>query len=134
MVNHPPHYKHGDGGPECIDWIEMCLTKEEFRGYLAGNALKYIWRYKMKGHPKQDLKKAQWYLDKLGSLWEFGGTIDASKITASSISHDFIDKLISGKEPTESGLDEYDIYIDREDYMGRKALHSPLGPNRKEEA
>ena len=65
MVNHPPHYEREGGGPECIDWIEMCLTSEEFRGYLRGCALKYTWRYKNKCNPKEDLEKAQWYLNKL---------------------------------------------------------------------
>ena len=39
-VNHPAHYKVG--GIETIDYIEAKLTPEEFRGYLKGNALKYL--------------------------------------------------------------------------------------------
>ncbi|MFN9911697.1 MAG: DUF3310 domain-containing protein, partial [Pirellulaceae bacterium] len=38
LVNHPPHYKAG--GIETIDFIEAKLTREEFIGYLKGNALK----------------------------------------------------------------------------------------------
>lgn len=41
------------------------MTPEEFRGFLKGNTIKYLWRYQLKGKPKQDLKKARWYLDKL---------------------------------------------------------------------
>lgn len=62
MVNQPPHYTVG--GVECIDAIESALTTEEFRGYCKGNALKYAWREKHKGGD-QDLKKAQWYLNRL---------------------------------------------------------------------
>lgn len=62
MVNHPPHYTVG--GIECIEAIEAQLTSEEYRGYLKGNIVKYIWRERNKGNI-QSLKKAQWYLDRL---------------------------------------------------------------------
>ena len=62
-VSHPKHYDKN--GVECIDWIETCLTPEEFRGYLKGNSLKYLWRNEHKGNPVQDLGKAGWYVDKL---------------------------------------------------------------------
>ena len=62
-VDHPRHYDKN--GVECIDWIRMCLTPEEFRGYLKGNSLKYLWRNEHKGNPVQDLGKAGWYVDKL---------------------------------------------------------------------
>ena len=41
------------------------MTAEEFTGYLKGNCMKYLWRYKYKGKPVEDLKKCQWYLNKL---------------------------------------------------------------------
>ena len=61
-VNHPVHY--GQGKIECIDYIEDFLTKEEFIGYLRGNLAKYLhrWRYK---NGMEDLKKSQWYLERL---------------------------------------------------------------------
>lgn len=62
MVNHPPHYTRG--GIECIDAIKAALTEEEFRGYLKGNALKYIWRERHKGKD-EDLAKAGWYLNRI---------------------------------------------------------------------
>lgn len=62
MVNHPPHYKHGD--IECIDAIKAALTEEEYRGYCKGNALKYIWRERHKGG-SESLAKAGWYLDRV---------------------------------------------------------------------
>lgn len=62
VVNHPPHYTAG--GVECIDAIKAALTAEEFKGYCKGNALKYIWRERLK-NGSQDLQKAQWYMNKL---------------------------------------------------------------------
>jgi len=50
---------------EAINLIEMSMTKEEFLGYLKGNVLKYIIRYKHKGNASEDLDKGKWYLDKL---------------------------------------------------------------------
>ena len=61
MVNHPPHYNQD--GIECIDAIKAC-TGDGFEYYLQGNILKYLWRYKYK-NGVEDLKKAQWYLNKL---------------------------------------------------------------------
>lgn len=61
-VNHPDHYNRG--GIECIDAIQSALTPEEFRGYLKGNAIKYIWRERSKGG-KEDTQKAHWYINKL---------------------------------------------------------------------
>ena len=66
-VNHPNHYTQG--AVECIDALEASMTPEEFRGYLKGCQMKYMWRYRMKGGLK-DLKKARWYLDKLISKVE----------------------------------------------------------------
>lgn len=62
MVNKPPHYNNGN--VECIDAIESALTPEEFRGYCKGNALKYIWREKLK-NGKEDIEKALWYLKRM---------------------------------------------------------------------
>ena len=58
IVNHPPH--HMVGGIETIDVIEA-----KGLGYLAGNVVKYLLRYQFKMKPLEDLKKAQWYLNRL---------------------------------------------------------------------
>jgi hypothetical protein len=61
-VNHPPHYT---AGPiEAIEAIAAALTPEEFRGYLKGNALKYLWRERHKGG-EESLRKAEWYLKRM---------------------------------------------------------------------
>lgn len=63
MVNHPSHYTQG--GIECIDAIESAVGKlQGFEGYLTGNILKYLWRWKSK-NGLEDLRKARWYLDML---------------------------------------------------------------------
>ena len=62
-VNSPSHYKHGK--KETIDVIRDCMTDDEYHGYLKGNVLKYVARYKFKGEPLQDLEKANWYLNRL---------------------------------------------------------------------
>jgi hypothetical protein len=69
-INHPAHYTQGT--VECIDAIESSMTPEEFRGYLKGCLMKYIWRYQHKGG-MEDLKKARWYLDRLIKFW--GGKV-----------------------------------------------------------
>ena len=61
-VDHPSHYNHG--GKETIEILKDFLTEEEFKGFLKGNVLKYMHRYKFK-NGMEDLNKASWYLDKL---------------------------------------------------------------------
>ena len=60
-VKHPSHYTAGK--IECIEAIKESMTKEEYRGYLKGQVMKYIWRYQHKGKPLEDLQKAQQYLE-----------------------------------------------------------------------
>lgn len=61
MVNNPPHYNKA--GIECIDAI-AAATGDGFEYALQANILKYVWRYRYK-NGVEDLKKAQWYLNKL---------------------------------------------------------------------
>jgi hypothetical protein len=56
-VNHPTHYKVG--GIETIDFIEAKKL-----GYNLGNVVKYLTRADHKGNKLQDLRKAQWYLER----------------------------------------------------------------------
>lgn len=62
MVNSPSHYN--EFGIECIDAIQAS-TGEGFQSYLQGNIMKYLWRYRYKGKPIEDLQKAEWYLARL---------------------------------------------------------------------
>lgn len=61
VIDHPSHYTHGE--MECIDAIKAA-TGNDFDGYLAGNVIKYIWRYRYK-NGSEDLLKARWYLNRL---------------------------------------------------------------------
>ena len=57
----PDHYQSGD--IECIDALRSALGPEGFRGFCAGNVIKYVWRYKRKQTPVADLEKARDYLN-----------------------------------------------------------------------
>lgn len=61
-MNRPEHYT--GGAVECIDAIKASMSAEAFQGYLKGNAVKYFWRYEVKGGV-ESLKKARWYTDRL---------------------------------------------------------------------
>ena len=61
-VNHPQHYTQG--GIECLDAIEAAMKPDQFRGYLKGNIIKYLWRYEWK-NGLEDLKKAQFYMNRM---------------------------------------------------------------------
>lgn len=58
-INSPSHYTSEavevSYRLEPIDLCEQC-------GFLVGNALKYLFRYRHKGTPLEDLKKARYYL------------------------------------------------------------------------
>lgn len=56
-VNHPNHYQ--GNGIEAIDVIEAFSL-----GFNMGNAIKYLLRAGKKGDKIEDLKKAQWYLER----------------------------------------------------------------------
>lgn len=64
MINHPPHYI-SETGLESIDVIDAftfdLVGKEATH---TGKVLKYVMRWKHKDGLK-DLKKAQWYLNRL---------------------------------------------------------------------
>lgn len=63
QVEHPSHYTQG--GIECWDAMRSCMSEDEFRGYLRGCAIKYLWRCNDKGNYAQDLQKARAYIDEL---------------------------------------------------------------------
>ena len=56
-VNHPDHYNKHPSGVECIDVAEHM-------SFNLGNALKYIWRCDEKLDAIEDLKKAQFYINR----------------------------------------------------------------------
>ena len=57
MVNHPPHYTTHPSGVEQIQ-------VSQFMSFCLGNVIKYIFRADLKNNAIEDLKKAQFYLDR----------------------------------------------------------------------
>jgi hypothetical protein len=55
-VERPAHYTAGN--IEVVDFI-----KDQKFNYCEGNVVKYICRYKYKGTPEKDLRKARQYID-----------------------------------------------------------------------
>ena len=55
-------------GIETIDALEAMLV-DGFDYYLQGNIVKYLWRFRYK-NGVEDLKKAQWYLNKLIEVYD----------------------------------------------------------------
>lgn len=64
-VHNPNHYTHG--GIETIDYIKAKLTREEYRGFLKGNIIKYISREAYK-NGDEDIEKADVYTGWLKDL------------------------------------------------------------------
>lgn len=63
----PQHYKQAS--IECIDMMRELYGEEEVKSFCRLNAFKYLYRHKQK-NGVEDLKKAQWYLNKLIALEE----------------------------------------------------------------
>lgn len=58
----PDHYK---GAVECIDAITVATEGlQGIEAFCTGNAIKYLWRWKKK-NGREDLEKAQWYINRL---------------------------------------------------------------------
>lgn len=68
-VNHPLHYG-GDTTYECVKVLAAWLSKDEYRGFLRGNAIKYLCRTGKKDEVVQELKKTAWYVNKLIESYE----------------------------------------------------------------
>ena len=67
----PPHYRQHPSGLECIEVTEHLP-------FCEGNAVKYLWRHCLK-NGRQDLEKAQWYLNRAILLRATRGYLDVSK-------------------------------------------------------
>ena len=64
-VNSPSHYTQA--GIECIDAITAAVCgKSGIEAVCVANIIKYLWRYELK-NGLEDVKKAQWYLNRLVS-------------------------------------------------------------------
>lgn len=67
-VKHPNHYCYGKF--ECVEVIqELTAGASGPEGFLLGNVIKYLWRYRRK-NGVEDLKKARRYIEMLIMLYE----------------------------------------------------------------
>lgn len=73
VISHPARYG-GDTAYECIKVLEAWLPAEQYKGFLRGNALKYLCRVGKKDETVQELKKARFYLDKYIEFEETKGS------------------------------------------------------------
>lgn len=66
-IDGPSHYGGADNPYEAIKVMRAWMTKDEVRGFLLGNAIKYLSRAgKKDGEPaEKDYLKAQWYIREL---------------------------------------------------------------------
>ena len=66
-VNHPEHYRPGNGKIEVIEVIEAWDLS-----FHLGNVVKYVARAGLKSTSGtcEDLEKARWYLDREIALWK----------------------------------------------------------------
>ena len=63
----PNHYKSGN--VECIEALESAtVNKSGLEAVCVANIIKYLWRYENK-NGLEDIKKAQWYLEKLIKIY-----------------------------------------------------------------
>lgn len=62
-INHPAHYTVGK--VECIDALESAtIGLTGIEAVCTAAVIKYMWRWKLK-NGREDLQKAQWYLERL---------------------------------------------------------------------
>ncbi len=123
MINKPPHYNQS--GIECIDAISAS-TGPNFKYYLQGNILKYLWRFDYKGTPIEDLRKARWYLDKLIEITESNITEKAIKNLKDGFESKsapdidkILDKLSITDYATQEEIEEKEIEMKKK-YMRRE--------------
>lgn len=69
-IEHPQHYNRGS--IECIDALNAMVEgwDNPVASVLAWQTVKYIWRHPFNGKPVEDLKKAQFYLERLVQQYE----------------------------------------------------------------
>jgi hypothetical protein len=72
VISHPERYG-GDTTYECIKVLEAWMPEEQYKGFLRGNAIKYLCRVGKKDETVQELKKARFYLDKYIEFEETNG-------------------------------------------------------------
>ena len=97
LVNHPSHYETGKF--ECIDVMEEALGRDVVKGFCIGNAFKYLYRAKRK-NGLEDLKKAQWYLNRVISMEDADNTKDPY-VEQKTILKDLEDEILNETDKSE---------------------------------
>ena len=78
VVNRPNHY--APNGRDSFMHMKDQMGKDAFDGFLQGNVMKYVQRYRFKGKPVEDLEKAMFYLFHL--YLDNGGALERIVTTA----------------------------------------------------
>lgn len=73
IVNHPSHYETGTF--ECIDVMLETQGLQAVLNFCLCNAFKYLYRHNRK-NGVEDIKKAQWYINKYIELSERSENIE----------------------------------------------------------
>lgn len=110
-INHPKHYELDK--IECIDAMEMTQGRGAVMSFCLCNAFKYLWRHNRK-NGLEDIKKANWYLDKYIELAEKskaeinekfgymdGGYCDTDNCDSKSIKPIWTDQMTDASKPKE---------------------------------
>ena len=108
--NTPSHYVLADGS-DSMDALAKILGPEEFKGFLRGNAIKYLIRYDLKGGV-EDLYKAEDYIARL-----------AAAVETEEKEREFIKKsnpLLYKDDREESCSHSHDIEIPTHRYLDKK--------------
>lgn len=80
-INHPAHYTDSTKSCECIEVAQ-------YHSFCVGNAIKYVWRHRLKGRPLEDLQKAEWYLQRaIGNGEKCRLQIDGDPLDAHNLMH-----------------------------------------------
>lgn len=105
----PDHYK-SECSLECYQAMVMVLGVGGFIHFCLGNAFKYMWRYKNKGKPKEDLEKSNWYLNK---AIEYSVNYDEDLLDKAQEMKDLLASLYSMANPDLADLSELKQSIER---------------------
>lgn len=89
----PDHYKQG--GIECIVACDAAVVnKNPIEAYHVKDIIKYLWRYEAK-NGSEDIKKAQWYLERLLLKVEEREALEADTKLSKKVEENFNNEMDS---------------------------------------
>lgn len=113
----PDHYRKG--GIEVIDVIER-YAKTDFR---LANVLKYVCRCEYKGQKLEDLKKAQWYLNR--AVADEEARIECERLEAEFAIEEAVDRLHEAFHDTLRDLEDGPGFKEQVEAFGAKVGSMP---------